>query len=77
MSSAALDARIAALGDAADGYRQALLAVEISRCDIEQLAAVKRIVSTIGNCGDAAKATSPCAPPSSVRWMSTMSSTPP
>ena len=55
MSSSDLDTRIAALGDAAAGVRQAMLHVEVGHCDVGQLAGLKQIANMLRGLSDVLK----------------------
>ena len=55
MSSSALDSRIAALGDAAAGVREAMLHVEVGHCDVDQLAGLKQIANMLRGLSDVLK----------------------
>ncbi len=55
MTSSDLDSRIAALGDAAAGVRQAMLHVEVGHCDVGQLAGLKQIANMLRGLSDVLK----------------------
>ena len=55
MTSSDLDSRIAALGDAAAGVREAMLHVEVGHCDVGQLAGLKQIANMLRGLSDVLK----------------------